>query len=1132
MKSRMKDTLLLIGDASSDRSELYAIFEADYYLLEAETAAQGTLLLRQNSNCIAAVLADVPLSEEAEIRELIEAGKPDMVGEIPVILLVTQSELGQHEELAFMLGAADVEKKPYAKLSVQRRVQVLVDLYRHRWHLEDLVKEQNQSIRNTYQTILDTMSSMIERRSMECGNHVLRIRGLARILLEEVAKGCPEYGLTEETIDIISAATSLHDIGKVVIPDAILNKPGPLTKAEFEIMKTHATQGSEFIAELSGAGETAYLHYAYNICLYHHERWDGKGYPIGLVGDQIPICAQVAGIMDAFDALTTPRVYKPAIPYEMAINMILNGECGAFSPKLLECLKRSHPKLAQLATQYADGKNPRADEIRMPLPGPQQMNYTLDAAQVSQLKYQVLLHYMNDAVVELDLNNRMYHVVHNPGPNVLQITEDSKEGDALGGLFLAGIHPEDVKKLKDKQESLFKMLFEGSQRKSTLYWRIYNPFRDAYDPYQITLLRVNTNNPSQRIAIAVFHNRNTDTDNAGEQMVQFAKKQSAFSLRSTVLNCRMDENLTIQEGGNTLMQLTGYAPEEIQIRFDNSLRKLVYPVDWEIIETLIKKHKRGDRIQQRQFRIFHKNNATIWVLAKCSVQTEVDDSTSLYISLTDISYVRSARREDTREQRLGKMVGEHFDDVLLEWDLARDEAFISKQWKARFGFKMKTKDFSKTLMTSSRIHPDDAQGLQMAIKQLREQETKAIVDLRMADNDGKYSWSRIRLISQVEGGEKPARIVAIMHDINDLKRNALTMKERAEQDTLTKLLNKVSTQQAATEYLEGKEKDALAALLILDVDNFKTVNDTFGHLYGDAILSQIGTNLRNLFRSKDVVGRIGGDEFLILLKDLPNTAIVNERCQMLVSIFREQLNKLMPDLPVSVSVGCAVAPKHGNSWGELFRHADEALYHAKNLGKCQYKIYNTYDTYHAALETTCHTQIDSDQQPTIDENTLVRHVFHNLYSSPNLKFAVSEVLAFVGSYFDVSRVYIFENNPDNLTCSNTFEWCNVDVEPQKENLQCVSYEKDVPGWKGCFNENGVLYSTDVRELPDDLRSTLEPQGVKSILHCAIMDQGVFRGVIGFDECRDNRLWTQKQISLLQFLAEVLSVFLLKRRKDD
>ena len=337
-----------------------------------------------------------------------------------------------------------------------------------------------------------------------------------------------------------------------------------------------------------------------------------------------------------------------------------------------------------------------------------------------------------------------------------------------------------------------------------------------------------------------------------------------------------------------------------------------------------------------------------------------------------------------------QIVVEQFKNVSFEWDLETDEVYLSDRWEERFGFTIPTTGFTQTLMESSRIHPEDRPLLQSVIQRLREKETKEFADLRIADREGRYSWSRIRAVSMAMGQEKPVRIVAMVYNINDLKQDALALKQRAERDTLTGLYNKVSTQQIAMEYLDSREKDALAALLILDVDHFKMVNDTLGHLYGDAILSQIGTNVRNLVRSRDVIGRIGGDEFAVLLKDLPNTEIVKERCELLVSTFREQLNKLMPDLPVSISVGCALAPMHGDSWGELFHHADEALYYAKDMGKCQYKIYSPQDTYLSAMKTTDRTQIDSDQQPILNEDALVRHVFHNLYASYDLDAAISK----------------------------------------------------------------------------------------------------------------------------------------------
>ena len=248
---------------------------------------------------------------------------------------------------------------------------------------------------------------------------------------------------------------------------------------------------------------------------------------------------------------------------------------------------------------------------------------------------------------------------------------------------------------------------------------------------------------------------------------------------------------------------------------------------------------------------------------------------------------------------------------------------------------------------------------------------------------------------------------------------------------------------------------------------------------------------------------------------------------------RVLLKKLVPDLQVSCSVGAAMAPLHGTTYNDLFQHADDALYSAKNRGKNQYKLFSTKDQYiatqHAAPRNT---QIESDDPTVVTSTSFERFVFQSLYESRNLNATINELLAIVGSHFNVSRAYIFENNDDNTACSNTVEWCNDGVAPEKENLQNVSYITDIPGWPEMYDEKNVIYCTDITQLAPQFRAVLEPQGIKSMLHCAIMDQGVFRGYVGFDECSSNRLWTQEQLHQLEFLAEVFSVFLLKQREQE
>jgi len=207
------------------------------------------------------------------------------------------------------------------------------------------LSNQNEELESVGRDIIDFTADIIEERDSTSGSHVKRLKEYTKILAEELSRECPEYELDEMKIYEISMASVLHDIGKIAIPDSILLKPGKLTNEEFEVIKTHTTLGAKIVEKLPQSIDDAYKKYCREICLYHHEKYDGKGYPVGLVGDDIPISAQIVSLVDCFDALTNERPYKAALPGEMAIKMIVNGECGAFSDKMIKCLLNCKEKL-------------------------------------------------------------------------------------------------------------------------------------------------------------------------------------------------------------------------------------------------------------------------------------------------------------------------------------------------------------------------------------------------------------------------------------------------------------------------------------------------------------------------------------------------------------------------------------------------------------------------------------------------------------------------------------------------------------------------------------------------------------------------------------------------------------------
>ena len=1134
MIARLKDTLLLVGDKTSERAMLREIFQTGYNLLEAEGVAQAKLLLSQNGDCIAAVLADIPVTDNQQVRDLVSACAPGTEKEIPVLLVIEPTGTGEREEKAFALGATDVVYKPYTAPAIQRRVQIIVDFFLHKWHLEEMVDEQRETIRTANQVMVDALSAIIEHRNTESGNHVLRIRRFTQVLLEEVARSCPEYGLTPESIETISSAAALHDIGKIAIPDAILNKPGKLTPEEFEVMKTHATEGAQIVEQLSGMGDAQYLRYAYNIALYHHERWDGRGYPKGLAGDEIPICAQAVGLADVFDALTSQRIYKDAYACGAAINMILNGECGEFSPRLLACFKQVRGQFVALGRQYSHGYSPKSDQIKVPLPGPERGTDALNTLQIAQVKYQALLHYMDDTVLEVDMDNGVYHVVYNPNPDMDALVFNGpvkSVGEILRG---SDIHPDD-RGVLDAIKEFVEEFFQKNIRRRSFYFRLFSPTRQTYLPYELTLMRLSTGDENRRIITVIWHRVETS---AGDQNIPARSSLHAapalYGLVSSALRCRNDHDLTIDAGACDLLVLVGYSAEEIRENFRNSLTELVAPEDRELFLRGMEEHRKNGGRSEMEFRMLRKDAEPVWTLAKSRIYVEEDGQEYIYFAIRDNSQSKAIQQDMASTIERNRIVIDQSGSISFEWDLREDRMQCSHKWEEHFGYVPVGENYGTKLGIATHFHPDDIDQIQECVARIKRGGETASAEVRIANAAGKYLWCRITAAGTWDQKGELTRIVGIIQDIDDLKRATLVLKERAERDALTKLFNKASTQQLVTEYLAQRERNELAGLLVLDLDNFKTVNDSYGHLYGDAFLARVGTTLRRLFRSQDIIGRIGGDEFLILMKTIPSETMLRERCEQLLNTCRELFEDMTPDLNVSFSVGAVMIPDHGTQYNDLFRRADEALYLAKSNGKNGYELYDPQNQFKPMLENSSYTntRIDSDEQPGMANGSFAQFVFRRLYESEDLEATIDEILAYIGEQFNVSRVYIFENNEDDTACSNTFEWCNEGIEPEKDMLQNVSYIDDIAGWPEVFDERGVLYCPDVLTLEPHIRAILEPQGIKSMLQCAIRENGVFRGYVGFDECTANRLWTQEQVDLLTFLAEVMAVFLVKKSNQE
>ncbi len=358
--------ILIVDDVRLNRQMLKDILMEDYEIELLENGQQAIDRIEQNSEDISAILLDLYMPIKDGFSVMGEMKRRDLIRKIPILIISSERSIAI-EKQCFNLGVSDFIHKPFEPLLVKTRIKNIIKLFSYKNNLESRVKKQTETVYRQYMTlkeqakrleesnekIIDLLGTVVESRNLESGEHVKRVKGLTEILALQVMEDCPEYGLDEQKVSVIVSASSLHDVGKISIPDMILLKPGKLTKEEFECMKTHTIKGCEILEKIEGIWEEEYKRVSMDICRHHHERYDGRGYPDGLKGEEIPISAQIVSIADVYDALVCERVYKKAFPKDIAFHMILNGDCGTFSPKLLECFQKVKGDFEEITTRLA-----------------------------------------------------------------------------------------------------------------------------------------------------------------------------------------------------------------------------------------------------------------------------------------------------------------------------------------------------------------------------------------------------------------------------------------------------------------------------------------------------------------------------------------------------------------------------------------------------------------------------------------------------------------------------------------------------------------------------------------------------------------------------------------------------------
>ena len=453
------------------------------------------------------------------------------------------------------------------------------------------------------------------------------------------------------------------------------------------------------------------------------------------------------------------------------------------------------------------------------------------------------------------------------------------------------------------------------------------------------------------------------------QGTSFSPAEIISSMTATYC-CRYDSDFSLESQGTDLSLLIGYSNEEIAHTFQNHFLELMPETErQEFRQKVAHQLAAGDEVELA-CQLSHKDGRLIWVLNKCRKIVDASGNEYLCGILTDITKSKSIHDDLRKKLDQLNIILAQTENIIFEWDLVSDSIFFSDTWERIFGYAPITKDFGKIVSVSSHLHPDDIAPLFEHLRLLKSGTNYQAIDARIARADGKYLWCRFRATAITDQSGQVCKLVGIIINVDADKRATSELKKQAERDSLTRLLNKHTARLKAKEYLNQLPGRTNCALLIIDLDNFKFINDQHGHMVGDSVLTQCAKKIKNHFRPHDLVARIGGDEFMVLMKDIADRDLVRERCTQLIAAFRKILQPYAQALALSCSIGVSFAPDHGVTYYDLFVAADQALYQAKGLGKNQYTFYDaqlSHSSPQFRFPSAINDQIDSNEYHTSNQ---------------------------------------------------------------------------------------------------------------------------------------------------------------------
>ena len=601
-----------------------------------------------------------------------------------------------------------------------------------------------------------------------------------------------------------------------------------------------------------------------------------------------------------------------------------------------------------------------------------------------------------------------------------------------------------------------------------------------------------------------------------------------------VRSVRDGKKMIIKSANKRFYQLIGKSKEVFEEKYNNNLLNLLSDPVYDEIKLDIERSLVAGEAFETEIKLEMDDGSIRWICLSVDYINNDDGSREIVQIITDITKIKMADQELHFSKEQFDVVKKLTNVIFFEWDIASGKVTHSSKYLDFFNPLENYENFPYSIKGDKTFSPEDAENIIIFFEDLKKGLKEGCVEVRPFNKFGKPVWYKASMSTIYDESGKAIKVVGILSDIDEQKQKLHSAEESAKRDPLTQLCNKTYTRELVTMQIDNTCFEG--AFLMLDIDNFKGVNDSLGHLYGDAVLSELSRALKSIFRDSDIVGRIGGDEFVVFMSSVKELKVIENKANTILKVFERSFHREGIKHNISCSIGISLYPQNGNSYDELMEKADRALYYSKSRGKNQCTFFSDIPEADSSFEyknTRDATEIDEVNglvQKNFREN-IAEYILKLFYQYQDVDVAVPILLNFVGESFGLGRTDVSVFSEDETYYEVLYEWCGVGVRP----LKIAGKKVPADEWsliKSHLDENNILFCADVENgVPSYLENDdMAQRGVKSVMLCYALDNGKRRAVLCFEYFDAVHVFTREEMDAIRTISNTISLFVLRARE--